>query len=127
MTKSKSIYDRAIVWLSVAVVAFVVLLAASCYREPEPEVYGSWGTISDGFKWEYRIQRGGFFCRKLPELFQETIFCYEFTNDGERLEIDTPGHESWEYSFEGEGDVLVVKEYISGDTISKKTLILKRL
>ena len=91
----------------ISILFLVALLLQSCKKEQEPEVFGDWETISAvGFKWEYRIERSGLFCRTLPEYF-DTWFCFDFEQGGNTLIVYAAKEEVWKWEFEAD-DVAVV-------------------
>lgn len=104
-------------------ILFLITLFSSCKKEHEPEVFGDWETISAvGFKWEYRIERSGLFCRTLPEYF-DTWFCFDFDQGGNTLIVHAAKDEVWKWEFEAE-NVAVVEVTIPDE--QSQTLVLRR-
>lgn len=92
------------VWIAICASTF----SFQCKKEEIPSVYGKWETLSVvGFKWDYRFDDDGTFCRALPEYFLDTAFCYKFEQRGDTSFIQSPEPEIWVWEWEGENIAVV--------------------
>jgi len=108
-------------------VFFAGLLTLGCHKQPKPSFLGKWETVTTvGFKWEYDISSNTN-CRKLPEYFGETLFCYPYDiGDDNTFVVHTPEPEVWEFNFVDDcGDVADV--WVTLPDGEKQQFILKRI
>lgn len=88
-----------------------------CKKEPQSEckVCGEWVTLAPTFaQWEYKIDEDGLFCRKLPEVFQNTTFCYDFgIMNYDSILVKAEVEEWYVFKFETE-DVAVLEHHKDG-------------
>lgn len=107
-------------------ILFAVLLFG-CHKEPKPTFVGKWSTVTTvGFKFDYDILAGGYHCRKLPEVFGETSFCYPYdVVDETTIVIKAPVVERWTFEFLGCGEVADV--FVTLEDSTKQEFILKRV
>jgi len=89
---------------TVAMVALYFVAVAACHKDPKPTVYGNWETVNAvGFHWYYDIAADGDLCKRLPEYFPDTAFCYDYdvvvTNDATTVTVHTPTPETWVWDF----------------------------
>lgn len=98
----------------------ICLIWSACHKEPQPEIYGQWETISNGFKWNYQISENQF-CRTLPEFFGETQFCFPYEVKGDTLNIQFNDPEKWVWNIL-ESDVAIVTNLTVNETyVVKRT------
>jgi len=107
--------------LSCALLAFLLSIALSygCKKEPLPHpIYGEWETVNAvGFKFDYKIQEGGLFCRSLPEYFGNTWFCFDYNRQADTLFVNIEADpERWVLDFQTRDAVLVNVKKESGST-----------
>lgn len=98
----------------------------ACHKEKKPAVYGNWETVNAvGFHWEYKFTNEGQFCRRLPEYFPDTSFCFSFQVDkaGTTTIIATPESETWIWDFVADDVADVNVTRADGE---KQRFILKR-
>ena len=123
----QSLIKVAPLWLDVLFSMFFLFTVAACHKDPKPEVFGTWETVSAvGFKWEYTITRDAQFCKRLPEYFPDTSFCFDYEVDanGTVVDVDAPNAENWTWEFMAEDLADVVVRY--ADSTSER-IIIKRL
>lgn len=106
--------------------AYFGVLSLGCHKDPEPTFYGRWETVTTtGFEFEYQIDQGGEHCRRLPEYFGQTSFCYPFTVQADDVLIVNGNQvETWVWEFldDDVADVTVTYE-----DQTKQRFILKKL
>jgi hypothetical protein len=104
--------------------AFTVF-TPSCEKDHQPTIYGQWETVQAfGYKWEYKIPKHGQLCRKLPEAFGETSFCFDYEIEGDVMSINAPVIEVWKITFICENVAEITVTYPDS---SITNLILKRI
>lgn len=100
--------------------AIIIGLQTQCKKEPAPEIFGNWQTISPGFQWHYQIDQTQF-CRTLPEYFGETQFCFNYQTTGDTLNLNFNQPEKWIWDIL-EKDVAVITNVTKGESyIVKRT------
>ena len=85
-------------------------IVASCHKDPQPTVVGKWETVEAvGLRWEYEFKRDGQSCRRAPDAFGTTAFCWPYDVNGTTVTIQTNTVEIWEWVFvcDDVADVLV--------------------
>lgn len=116
--------------LMIGYLAWVASMYFGCTKEPQPNVFGHWETVNAiGFKWEYTITQGGQFCKRLPEYFPDTSFCFDYdvADDGDNTTtITAPTAETWTWEFVG-GCPDVADVSVTLATGEKQRFILKRI
>lgn len=110
-----------------SVIAFAVYFTtlAACHKDPKPTIVGKWETVQEfGLAWEHEFKTDGQTCRRAPEVFGTTAFCWEYYVDGSTVTINANTVEIWQYEFvcDDVADVLVTLP--DGE---KKRFILKRI
>lgn len=110
----------------ILVAAFMLLAACfGCHKEHENTIYGEWKTINTvGFAYDYSIQKGGYHCRSLPDVFGTTMFCYDYTEKNDSLFIAANDPEHWVLEYEN-ADLVVVKVHRDSSN-TNESFILKR-
>ena len=107
---------------AIASIFGLALTVTSCCKEDQPSIYGEWETVQAlGYEWDYRVDKGGQFCRTLEPVFPNTTFCYDYEWDGSTLTVHAPQNlQQWIWDFEcptvavvtikeeGEGDYIIV-------------------
>lgn len=100
-------------------------IVAACTKDQKPTVYGTWETVSAfGTKWEYSLVKEGQFCKKAPEYFPDTSFCFDYSVTDNKVVVDAPDDETWVWEFVCEDVADVTVTYIDG---SIQRFILKRI
>lgn len=108
----------------IAFAAYFFWLAA-CRKDDKPTVYGHWETVNAvGFNWEYVITKDAQLCKRLPEYFPDTSFCFDFDVDGDVVTVHAPTVETWHWEFVAD-DVADVNVTLAGG--EKQRFILKRI
>lgn len=109
-------------FFNIAIAAVLALSITACCKEDKPSIYGEWETVQAlGYEWDYRVDKGGQFCRTLEPVFPNTTFCYDYEWDGSTLTVHAPQNlQQWIWDFEcptvavvtikeeGEGDYIIV-------------------
>ena len=96
------------------ILLFVLLVFTGCKRDIFTP-YGEWETVTtEGYEWEYNIQKDGQFCRLLPEYFPGTSFCFDYSISPNKLQISISNEDAevWEIDpvCEDAADVTVTKK-----------------
>lgn len=83
--------------------AIYASIVVSCHKEtPPPSPIGKWETVQAfGYKYQHEFKTDGQTCRRLPEAFGTTAFCYDyqFDNSTMAMTINTNAVETWQWSF----------------------------
>lgn len=109
------------------VIAFAVyfITLAACHKDPKPTVVGKWETVQAfGLAWEYEFKPDGQTCRRAPEAFGTTAFCWEYDVDGSTVTINANTVETWEWEFVCDDVADVSVTLPDGE---KQRFILKRI
>lgn len=111
----------------IALIAVAGILASGCHKEPKPSFLGKWRTVTTvGFKFDYEITPLSH-CRKLPEYFGETSFCYPYQKiDDNTIVVNSQYPERWVFSFLGECDESA-DVFVTLPDSSKQEFILIRI
>lgn len=117
------------VWAFIQITALAIYFfaVASCHKDNSPSVFGNWETVNAiGYQWQYNITDGGQLCKKLPEIFPATSFCFDYAVDasGDVVTVFAPSVESWRWSFVCD-DVADVVVTLPDSSIQR--FILKRI
>lgn len=111
--------------LMVGFLIWVGSMYFGCTKDPKPTVVGKWETVQAfGLKWEYEFKTDGQTCRRAPEAFGTTAFCWAYDTDGNIVTIHANTVETWAWEFvcDDVADVLVTLP--DGE---KQRFILKRI
>lgn len=106
-------------------ILFAGLLTLGCHKETKPSFLGKWETVTTvGFKFEYEITPSSH-CRKLPEYFGDTSFCYPYDKiDDNTIFVKSPANETWSFEFLGDQ---VADVWVTLQDGEKQQFILKRI
>lgn len=102
-----------------AAILLILSIMSSCKKEEKPSVLGTWETIQAfGYAYEYEFKEDGQTCRRLPEVFGTTAFCYgyEFDRNDGTMVTYANRVEKWEWEFVCE-DVAKVKVLIDSSDV----------
>ena len=111
--------------LQILALAAYFSIVTACHKDPAPTVYGKWETVNAfGYHWNYSFEKGGQFCKSLPEYFPDSFFCFDYSVDGNLVTIDAPDDEVWAWEFLDQDLADVRVTLVDG---SLERFILKRI
>lgn len=100
----------------------------SCHKENEPpSIIGKWETVQAfGIPWEHEFKKDEQTCRRSPETFGNTAFCYDYKYGdlSMTMTIYTNEIERWKWSFVG-NDIADIVVTFADSTVQR--YILKRI